>query len=243
TIVVESDMGALAILIPERERLVADEEARAPGERVSRALRLRNRRARHARRQGDRDHGDNCRSEPRFCHVGLLAGGRSFLTGFQFDHSGAKRFDARQMGDRRTWSRLTCLKACPGACAYQGNTCRCPKGVSMSLMQTSAGTAPTATGADLSQLLHLRDSAGVPHYLNTHYWWAYVHPRAVGVFERQWLVNFILWGNYSRLRDAALAELGERLPGRTLQVACAYGNLTARLSACVAAGGGVLDVI
>src|SRR3974390_199875 len=61
-------------------------------------------------------------------------------------------------------------------------------------------------------------TATVPDYLNAHYWWAYIHPKAVKVFERQWLVNFILWGNYARLRDAALAELGEVLSGSTLQV-------------------------
>jgi len=38
----------------------------------------------------------------------------------------------------------------------------------------------------------------VPHYLNAHYWWAYIHPRAVRVFERQWLVNLIRGGNYAR---------------------------------------------
>ena len=92
-------------------------------------------------------------------------------------------------------------------------------------------------------VLHLRDSAGVPYYLKTHYWWAYVHPRAVKVFERQWLTNLILWGNYGRLRDAALGELGDSLPGRTLQVACVYGDLTCRLSERAAAGQGTVDVI
>jgi ubiquinone/menaquinone biosynthesis C-methylase UbiE len=92
-------------------------------------------------------------------------------------------------------------------------------------------------------VLHLRDSSGVPHYLKTHYWWAYVHPRAVKLFERQWLTNLILWGNYARLRDAALGELGESLPGRTLQVACVYGDLTCRLGARAAAGHGTVDVI
>lgn len=69
----------------------------------------------------------------------------------------------------------------------------------------------------------------VPSYLRRHYWWAYVHPNAVRVFERQWLVNLILWGNFGRLRDAALDRLGERIRGRTLQVACVYGDLTQRL--------------
>jgi ubiquinone/menaquinone biosynthesis C-methylase UbiE len=82
-----------------------------------------------------------------------------------------------------------------------------------------------------------------PHYLTAHYWWAYVHPRAVWFFERQWLVNLILWGNYVRLRNAALADLGDVLPGTTLQVACVYGDLTAGLSRRVAAGGGRLDVV
>jgi ubiquinone/menaquinone biosynthesis C-methylase UbiE len=85
--------------------------------------------------------------------------------------------------------------------------------------------------------------AGVPDYLSRHYWWAYVHPKAVRFFERDWLVNLILWGNYARLRDAALAELGYSLPGNTLQVACVYGDLTTRLSQRAARGGGKVDVV
>jgi ubiquinone/menaquinone biosynthesis C-methylase UbiE len=77
----------------------------------------------------------------------------------------------------------------------------------------------------------------------THYWWAYVHPGAVKFFERQWLVNLILWGNYPRLSEAALSDFGECLPGRTLQVACVYGDLTCRLNERASAGGGTLDVI
>jgi ubiquinone/menaquinone biosynthesis C-methylase UbiE len=82
----------------------------------------------------------------------------------------------------------------------------------------------------------------VPAYLTQTYWWAYVHPRAVRVFERQWLVNLILWGNFGRLRDAALGALGETLPGRTLQVACVYGDLTQKLAARIPADGS-LDVV
>ncbi len=77
----------------------------------------------------------------------------------------------------------------------------------------------------------------IPAYLEDAYWWAYVHPRAVRLFERQWLVNMILWGNFARLRDAALDALGDSLPGRTLQVACVYGDLTERLALRVAGGG------
>ena len=89
--------------------------------------------------------------------------------------------------------------------------------------------------------LQLTDT--VPAYLHTYYWWAYVHPQAVRIFERQWLANAILWGNYAKLRDAALAELGQNIPGRTLQVACAYGDLTSRLCERLPKSGATLDVI
>ena len=80
----------------------------------------------------------------------------------------------------------------------------------------------------------LADTPPVPGYLTQDYWWAYVHPRAVAVFERAWLVNLILFGNYGRLRDAALNDLGTVVHGRTLQVACVYGDLTPRLQARLA---------
>jgi ubiquinone/menaquinone biosynthesis C-methylase UbiE len=87
------------------------------------------------------------------------------------------------------------------------------------------------------------EDQAIPSYLDIYYWWAYVHPNAVRVFERQWLASAILLGNYARLRDAALAELGPRLPGKTLQVACVYGDLTAQLCRRVAAGKGELDIV
>lgn len=77
----------------------------------------------------------------------------------------------------------------------------------------------------------------IPNYLEQTYWWAYVHPNAVYVFERQWLVNLILWGNFNRLRDAALETLGLTLHGHTLQIACVYGNLTAKLRERLAPNG------
>ena len=82
----------------------------------------------------------------------------------------------------------------------------------------------------------------VPGYLERVYWWAYVRPGAVRLFERQWLVNLILWGNFGRLRDAALDALGEKLDGRTLQIACVYGDLTDRLRKRLTPGGS-LDVV
>ena len=88
----------------------------------------------------------------------------------------------------------------------------------------------------------MSQAAAVPAYLNETYWWAYVHPNAVRFFERQWLVNLILWGNFAKLRDAALDELGRSLPGKTLQVACVYGDFTPRVADRLGSEGS-LDVV
>lgn len=95
------------------------------------------------------------------------------------------------------------------------------------LMQDRAGLANDSGEAESGFEVSTRIT--VPAYLQKLYWWAYVHPNAVKVFEREWLVNLILFGNYRRLRDLALADLAQEPEGRTLQVACVYGDLTPRL--------------
>lgn len=82
----------------------------------------------------------------------------------------------------------------------------------------------------------------VPEYLQAIYWWAYIHPLGVRVFEHQWLVNLILWGNYGRLCNAVLDGYQGKLSGKTLQIACAYGDLTPRLAQCMGEDAS-LDVI
>ncbi|UCV05289.1 rhodoquinone biosynthesis methyltransferase RquA [Dechloromonas denitrificans] len=82
----------------------------------------------------------------------------------------------------------------------------------------------------------------IPDYLQDVYWWAYLHPNGVRLFERQWLVNLILWGNFSRLRDAVLAEFGTAINQRILQIACVYGDFTQRIAARLGAQGR-LDVV
>jgi ubiquinone/menaquinone biosynthesis C-methylase UbiE len=47
----------------------------------------------------------------------------------------------------------------------------------------------------------------IPKYLHDTYWWAYVHPLAIRFWDRHWLVNTILWGNYRHLRDQAQMEI------------------------------------
>jgi ubiquinone/menaquinone biosynthesis C-methylase UbiE len=94
-------------------------------------------------------------------------------------------------------------------------------------MEKTIAIDPNETSLDY-QVEQLVENLEVPEYLQKTYWWAYLHPRAVKIFERQWLVNLILWGNYKRLRDAALNELGEIVSGHSLQVACVYGDFTAQ---------------
>jgi ubiquinone/menaquinone biosynthesis C-methylase UbiE len=103
----------------------------------------------------------------------------------------------------------------------------------------SLKSAPTIERTDLS-------TVQIPEYLDRVYWWAYIHPNAVKFFERQWLADAILFGNYAKLRDAALQELLEeetgKIEGKTLQVACAYGNLTPTLASRLAPSAS-LDVV
>jgi len=83
----------------------------------------------------------------------------------------------------------------------------------------------------------------VPEYLRRHYWWAYIHPLAVKIFDRLWLVNLILLGNYRRLRNAALAEFSATRLGRILEVACVYGDVGPKLAGRAARQDGMLDVV
>lgn len=102
-------------------------------------------------------------------------------------------------------------------------------------------------------------SSTIPKYLYDEYWWAYVNPMAIRTLDRQYLVNMVLWGNAAELRDAALNGLGshgsqeleketkthDMIHGRTLQVACVYGNFTETLLQRMAPGASlhVIDVV
>ncbi len=69
----------------------------------------------------------------------------------------------------------------------------------------------------------------IPAYLEKAYWWAYVRPYAISFFDHEWIVNLILLGNMAKLRDTALDALGSSIQGRTLQIACVYGDFSPRL--------------
>lgn len=67
------------------------------------------------------------------------------------------------------------------------------------------------------------ETVPIPGYLQDTYWWAYLHPKAVRFWEREWLVNAILWGQMDRLTGSVIEEL-DLVPGSNfLQIACVYG--------------------
>ena len=72
----------------------------------------------------------------------------------------------------------------------------------------------------------------IPEYLSSTYWWAYLDPRGVRFFERHWIINLILFGNYRRLCNEVITQIGGRPAGHILQIACVYGDLTQRLAHC-----------
>ena len=70
----------------------------------------------------------------------------------------------------------------------------------------------------------------IPDYLQDTYWWAYLHPKSFWFFEREWVVNLILWGNMKKLTNAVLDEMDLQPGSNVLQVACVYGDFSNRLA-------------
>lgn len=86
------------------------------------------------------------------------------------------------------------------------------------------------TGCEAAVDAASRTPPAIPDYLQDTYWWAYVHPKSVWVFEREWLVNLILWGNMHKLTRAVLDDLNLEPHSNVLQVACVYGDFSNRLA-------------
>lgn len=89
---------------------------------------------------------------------------------------------------------------------------------------------------------HYQQGVSIPAYLEETYWWAYVRPQAIAFFDHEWIVNLILLGNMAKLRDKALDALGLSIEGRTLQIACVYGDFSVKLAQHLAANGS-LDIV
>jgi ubiquinone/menaquinone biosynthesis C-methylase UbiE len=83
----------------------------------------------------------------------------------------------------------------------------------------------------------------IPEYLQDTYWWAYLHPKSFYFFEREWVVNLILWGNMKRLTDAVLGEMTVEPHSRVLQVACVYGDFSSRVADHLGKNGSRLEIV
>jgi ubiquinone/menaquinone biosynthesis C-methylase UbiE len=83
----------------------------------------------------------------------------------------------------------------------------------------------------------------IPDYLQDTYWWAYLHPKSFWFFEREWVVNLILWGNMKKLTNAVLDEMDLQPRSRVLQVACVYGDFSNRLATHLGHTGSRLSVV
>ena len=81
-----------------------------------------------------------------------------------------------------------------------------------------------------SPLSAVKTAPAIPEYLQDTYWWAYLHPKSFYFFEREWVVNLILWGNMKKLTDAVLAEVNPQPNSRMLQVACVYGDFSNKVA-------------
>lgn len=69
----------------------------------------------------------------------------------------------------------------------------------------------------------------LPDYLAKHYWWAYLSPTGVKFFDRPFMVNRILWGQYHNIAqdavnlfssDHGLVDTKQKVAG----ISCAYGE-------------------
>jgi SAM-dependent methyltransferase len=73
--------------------------------------------------------------------------------------------------------------------------------------------------------------AGLPDYLVQTYWWAYLTPSSLHIFDNWLFLTALLWGNLPRLVRAVCEEFttGQSV----LQAANAYGNLATELAETV----------
>ena len=72
-------------------------------------------------------------------------------------------------------------------------------------------------------------TGGVPEYLARYYWWAYLWDKSIWFFDRQRIINAILFGQYDMLLKKTLAQVEARPGAKLLQLTCVYGKLTPSL--------------
>ena len=76
--------------------------------------------------------------------------------------------------------------------------------------------------------MHIDPSALIPDYLRDVYTWAYLTPLATKIFDRQFVVQAILWGNAQRLINDVLAEV--TAGDQVFQPAAVYGTFSRQVA-------------
>ena len=66
---------------------------------------------------------------------------------------------------------------------------------------------------------------------------------ALKFFEREWMVNLILWGNMHKLTASVIDEMQLAPRSRVLQVACVYGDFSNKLSTHLSGSGSTLEIV
>lgn len=64
----------------------------------------------------------------------------------------------------------------------------------------------------------------LPDYLMKHYWWAYLSPVGVNLFNHSFMVNCILWGQYSAIARDAVKVISRKSDQKVAGISCAYGE-------------------
>jgi len=96
-------------------------------------------------------------------------------------------------------------------------------------MKSEDAFSYTATTKTRPFIFEINHNLPIPDYLEETYWWAYLHPKGVKIFDTNWVINSILFGNYHKLRNSVLDEIN-RDTGDILQLAAVYGNISLKIA-------------
>jgi ubiquinone/menaquinone biosynthesis C-methylase UbiE len=64
----------------------------------------------------------------------------------------------------------------------------------------------------------------LPEYLIQHYWWAYLSPVGMKIFDHGFMVNRILWGQYHAIAKDTVTLISEKSEQNVVGISSAYGE-------------------
>jgi len=75
------------------------------------------------------------------------------------------------------------------------------------------------------------NNAKMPEYLAKNYWWAYLSPIGVNLFDHPFIVNRILWGQYHKIASDTVKLLATESDYSIAEISCAYGEIIPKVGA------------